>query len=199
MLLHSSIYHKIFCYSSHIVLEWPKSHILISTVLITFTAVPPPFTFQKQKTIICSRDLATKVYFSFVLELERTKRRFCGSERKNDNMKMRQFLLHLPTSRLLNQHTTLTKVPHTTSNSTVNNKVLVQEWNKVGNSQQSQSTSKKMYRDRACTHTNTHTSLCTQILPTVPERQVRCDISKRKWIQTTSVVLYVSTGYCLLH
>lgn len=55
------------------------------------------------------------------------------------------------------------KLPHMTSHSTVNNKVLVRDWNKVGNSQQSQSTSKEMYRFTH-SHTHKHTPLYTNSL-----------------------------------
>lgn len=131
---------------------------------------------------------------------------FCGRTRKKKRTKGRRVLLErakkgrregneaasssFASSRLLNHSLAhWQKLPHMTSHGVANNKVPVKDWNKVGNSQQSQSTSE---RCTGTTHTHTRSRLCCK------HRSVVLSW-KGKWIQTPPVVLYVSTGYCLLH
>lgn len=119
---------------------------------------------------------------------------FCGRTRKKKRTKGRRVLLErakkgrregneaasssFASSRLLNHSLThWQKLPPMTSHGVANNKVPVKDWNKVGNSQQSQSTSE---RCTGTTHTHTHT------LPTMLQTQVCCVILKREMDSNTA-------------
>ena len=213
-------YCQVFCHNvSHVILSFLKHHVIVfprtisrysvcksdfwrhlltKTVLTTTHSYCLPSNFTNGREEFIAGILPQKEIALLLWQDEKKKGRkdeeFCGSGRKWTSRRKWGGFFFVCLVKVIKSltHTHWQKLPSMTSHSVANNKVLVKDWNKVGNSQQSQSTSKTTYRD--CTHTHTHTQsrLCCK------HRHVALSW-RGKWIQTPPVALYVSAGYCLLH